>query len=108
MPNNCARSWQPNIAAGRIQSGFGGGVGDTYYAITGGNAVQAGLRQTSIGNNNLKWEENKSTNVGVDVYQRNTDNLLITTNVPEPSAGAIVSGLIAMMFGRRRRTARDL
>jgi TonB-dependent starch-binding outer membrane protein SusC len=92
-----------NIAAGRIQSGFGGSVGDTYYAITGANAVQAGFRQTSIGNNNLKWEENKSTNFGadlqlfnnllnvvIDVYQRNTDNLLFNPALPATAGVASV------------------
>ena len=64
----------------------------------------AGFRQTSIGNDNLKWEENRSTNIGadlplfdntinvvVDVYQRNTNNLLFN---PRPARD------------RRRRRAR--
>ena len=31
------------------------------------NTVAAGFRQTSLGNKDLKWEENKSTNVGADL-----------------------------------------
>ena len=55
----------------------------------------AGFRQTSLGNTDLKWEENRSTNVGadialfdgkinvvVDVYQRSTNNLLFDPAIP--------------------------
>jgi TonB-linked SusC/RagA family outer membrane protein len=85
-----------SIPSGRIVSGFGGDVGDTYYDITGSNSsVAAGFRQTSLGNENLKWEENRATNVGadvalfdgkinvvLDVYQRNTNNLLFDPRLP--------------------------
>ena len=84
-----------SIPAGRIVSQFGGSRGDTYYAINGGNTIAAGFRQTSLGNPDLKWEENKSVNVGldleflggaaslvVDVYQRETDNLLFDPSTP--------------------------
>lgn len=85
-----------NIPAGRIVSQFGGSRGDTYYDVGGtNNTVAAGFRETSLGNNNLKWEENKSTNVGMDftlwngkinvvadVYQRETDNLLFDPPIP--------------------------
>ena len=85
-----------SIPAGRIVSQFGGQVGDTYYDITGSNtAVAAGFRQTSLGNADLKWEENRSTNVGadlafldgkvnviIDLYQRATNNLLFNPAIP--------------------------
>ena len=78
------------IPSGRIVSQFGGGRGDTFYDVTGSNtSVLAGFRQASLGNPDLKWEEDRSTNVGadivlfdglldvvVDVYRRNTNNLL--------------------------------
>ncbi|MEP7344687.1 MAG: SusC/RagA family TonB-linked outer membrane protein, partial [Gemmatimonadaceae bacterium] len=84
------------IPSGRIVSQYGGDRGDTYYDVTGSNTtVQAGFRQTSLGNPNLKWEENKSTNIGadlalfdgkinvvVDVYQRKTNNLLYDPKLP--------------------------
>jgi TonB-linked SusC/RagA family outer membrane protein len=83
------------IPPGRIVSQFGGGRGDTYYAIGGGNTIAAGYRQTSLGNPDLKWEENKSTNIGldleffggdvslvVDAYRRYTDNLLFDPATP--------------------------
>jgi TonB-linked SusC/RagA family outer membrane protein len=84
------------IPPGRIVSQFGGDVGDTYYDITGSNSsVAQGFRQTSLGNADLKWEENKSTNVGadlafldgrvnviIDLYQRKTNNLLFNPAIP--------------------------
>ncbi len=84
------------IPSGRIVSQFGGSRGDTYYDIGGtNNTVTAGFRETSLGNKDLKWEENKSTNVGVDlalwdrkidvvidVYSRETNNLLFDPPIP--------------------------
>jgi TonB-linked SusC/RagA family outer membrane protein len=83
------------IPSGRIVAQFGGGKGDTYYDVTGGNSIVQGYRQTSLGNPDLKWEENKSTNIGadmtllngaldfvVDVYQRSTSNLLFDPRLP--------------------------
>ena len=85
-----------NIPSGRIVSQFGGDRGDTFYDITGSNTIiTAGYRQASIGNPNLKWESNKSTNLGtdialfegalnvvLDVYTRVTDNLLFAPTTP--------------------------
>jgi TonB-linked SusC/RagA family outer membrane protein len=84
------------IPSGRIVSQFGGGLGDTYYDIAGtNNSIQPGFRQTRLGNADLKWEENRATNVGADltlfngylnlifdVYQRNTNNLLFDPALP--------------------------
>ena len=85
-----------NVPAGRIISEFGGSVGDVFYDIgnTGATVVK-GFRLISIGNPDLEWEKNKSTNVGVDlaafenrgtltvdVYKRKTDNLLFPAAVP--------------------------
>jgi len=84
------------IPSGRIVSQFGGSRGDTYYDIGGTNSsVTAGFRETSLGNRNLKWEENRSTNIGVDMqlfqgkidvvadfYQRETNNLLFDPPIP--------------------------
>jgi TonB-linked SusC/RagA family outer membrane protein len=83
-----------DIPTGRIVSQFGGDRGDTFYAVGGGNTISPGFRLVSLGNDSLKWEENQSVNVGldlelggsvnlvVDVYQRNTDNLLFDPQVP--------------------------
>src|SRR5205085_4339784 len=79
-----------SIPSGRIVSTFGGNRGDTFYDISGSNtSIVAGFRQAALGNPNLKWEENKSTNIGtdialcavalnvvLDVYWRTTDKLL--------------------------------
>ena len=85
-----------NIPSGRIVSQFGGDRGDTFYDIGGTNtSIAPGYRQASLGNPNLKWESNKSTNVGtdvalfegalnvvLDVYSRVTDNLLFDPRTP--------------------------
>jgi TonB-linked SusC/RagA family outer membrane protein len=85
-----------NIPSGRIVSQFGGDRGDTFYDITGSNSsIVAGFRQASLGNPNLQWESNRSTNVGtdislfegalnvvLDVWNRKTDNLLFDPATP--------------------------
>ena len=84
------------IPSGRIVSQFGGNRGDTFYDIGGTNtSIISGYRQTSQGNPDLKWEENKSVNLGADmvllngmfnvvfdVYRRATDNLLFDPRTP--------------------------
>jgi TonB-linked SusC/RagA family outer membrane protein len=86
----------------RIKPGFGGGRGDTFYDIGNtGTIVVPGFRLTAQGNPDLKWEENKSVNVGVDlaafqgrgiltvdVYQRKTDNLLFDPRAPGTAGAA--------------------
>ena len=90
------------IPGGRIVSQFGGGTGDTFYDIGNtGTSVVAGYRLTRLGNPNLKWEQNKSTNVGadleflqgrgnftVDAYSRTTDNLLFPPANPKTAGAA--------------------
>ena len=83
------------IPAGRIVALFGGSRGDTYYDIAGQNAIAAGFRQTTLGNPDLKWEEDKSVNIGTDLalfdnavnivfdaYKRVTNNLLFNPAIP--------------------------
>ena len=90
-----------NIPAGRTVSGFGGGIGNTFYDISGADTrVVTGYRQTSIGNPDLKWEENQTTNIGLDlelrgsttleldVYERNSDNLLFNPSIPATAGQA--------------------
>jgi TonB-linked SusC/RagA family outer membrane protein len=104
-----------NIAAGRIVDFFGGTTGTTFYDIngTGTNVVQ-GFRQTALGNPNLKWEENRTTNVGLDleffegrasleldVYQRDSDNLLF--NPPLPATAGLASAPIVNVGQMRNR-----
>lgn len=90
------------IPSGRIVSQFGGGRGETFYDITGsGSAIQAGFRQTSLGNPDLRWESQKSQNFGADmvlwngnlnfvfdIYRRNTDNLLYDPALPATAGQA--------------------
>jgi TonB-dependent starch-binding outer membrane protein SusC len=95
------------IPSGRIVSQFGGDLGDTYYDITGSNSsIQPGFRQTALGNADLKWEEQKTTNVGadlaffngnlnviVDVFSRKTNNLLFNPALPA-TAGVAAAPIV--------------
>jgi TonB-dependent starch-binding outer membrane protein SusC len=106
------------IPSGRIVSQFGGARGETYYDVSGsGSGIAAGFRQTSLGNPNLKWEENRSQNVGadmvlfngainfvVDLYRRNTDNLLFDPALPA-TAGLASPPIVNV--GKMRNTGYD-
>lgn len=107
-----------SIPSGRIVSQFGGNRGETYYDIGGtNNNIVAGFRQTSLGNPNLKWEENRSQNIGadlallgdlitvvVDVYRRETNNLLFDPGLP---ATAGVAAPPIVNIGSMRNTGID-
>lgn len=85
-----------NIPSGRVVSTYGGDRGDTFYDITGSNqSIVAGFRQAAQGNPDLKWEENRSSNIGADmvlfnglfnvvfdIYNRKTNNLLFDPRTP--------------------------
>jgi TonB-linked SusC/RagA family outer membrane protein len=91
-----------NIPAGRIVSQFGGDRGGTFYDIGGTlTTIQPGYAVTAIGNANLKWEAQTSINGGVDmelfqshavltvdVFDRNTDNLLFDPRTPATAGTA--------------------
>jgi TonB-dependent starch-binding outer membrane protein SusC len=90
------------IPTGRTVSQFGGGRGSTFYDINGSDhSVVSGYRQTSLGNPGLKWEESRSINTGfdlglwngainvvLDVYSRNTNNLLFDPALPGTAGAA--------------------
>jgi TonB-dependent starch-binding outer membrane protein SusC len=107
------------IPPGRIVAQFGGTRGDTYYDIAGANnTVIGGFRQVSLGNPDLKWEENRSTNIGadmslfdgllnvvIDVYQRQTNNLLFDPRLP---ATAGIADPPIINVGKMKNTGFDL
>jgi TonB-linked SusC/RagA family outer membrane protein len=107
------------IPAGRIVSQFGGDRGDTFYDIGGtGTSIRPGFKTTAIGNANLKWEENRSVNVGLDLefldgrgtvsadlYQRNTNNLLFDPRTPA-TAGSAAPPIVNI--GQMRNNGIDL
>lgn len=90
------------IPPGRIISQFGGSTGATFYDIGGTKTtITPGYRVTSIGNPDLKWEEDHSRNIGadmmllqnnlnviVDVYHRVTNNLLFNPALPATAGTA--------------------
>jgi TonB-linked SusC/RagA family outer membrane protein len=106
------------IPSGRIVSQFGGDRGNTFYDIKGSNtSIVPGFRQTSLGNPDLKWEENRSINVGsdltlydgklnvvFDVFSRATDNLLF--NPPIPGTAGIADAPI-VNIGKMKNTGFD-
>ena len=75
---------------------YGGAVGTTFYDISGTNSsATTGYAQTSFGNPNTTWETSKTKNIGfdasllnnsvnvvLDVYSRNTSNLLFNPALP--------------------------
>jgi len=103
------------IPSGRIVSQFGGDRGDTYYDVGGTNTtVVQGFRQTSLGNPDLKWEEARSVNVGLDLefldgratltadaYQRHTNNLLF--DPPTPATAGVAAPPIVNIGKMRNR-----
>lgn len=91
------------IPPDRIVSQLGGDRGDTFYDIGGGSktTITPGFKITKIGNTNLKWEEDRSINGGldlgfnqgngsfsVDVYRRNSNNLLFDPRTPATAGSA--------------------
>lgn len=107
------------IPAGSTVNQYGGGVGDTFYNISGdGSSVVQGFRQTVRGNPDLKWEQNESVNIGLDlelvdgkyslaldVYQRDTNDLLFAPQLP---ATAGVASPPVVNIGQMRNTGYDI
>jgi TonB-dependent starch-binding outer membrane protein SusC len=108
-----------NIGDYRFVDIFGGGVGSTFYDIGGtNNSPLTGYALNAYGNPNLIWENAKTYNVGfdlgliensltvvLDVYQRNTDNLLY--NPPLPGTAG-VAGAPVRNVGSMKNTGFDL
>ncbi len=81
---------------------YGGSVGGTFYDINGTNGnVATGYSLRTRGNKTTIWESAKTTNFGLDasllnnavtvvldIYNRNTDNLLFNPNLPGTAGAA--------------------
>jgi iron complex outermembrane receptor protein len=78
-----------------------------------GGVITPGLSAVQVGNPNLKWETAEQTNLGldyglhndritgtIDIYQKNTHDLLQTVNVPQP---AVVSTQLENIGSMRNR-----
>ena len=84
------------IPAGNPFDRFGGSLESTFYDIRGtNNSAVTGYALTDRGNRNTKWEENVSTNFGIDasilngklnmvidIYNREVDGLLFPAQLP--------------------------
>lgn len=90
-----------SIPGGNAFDRFGGDPGSSFYAAGGGNTLVTGYALTNRGNKDTKWEENKSTNIGIDaslfkgslilvfdLYQRTVDGLLFNPALPATSGTA--------------------
>jgi TonB-linked SusC/RagA family outer membrane protein len=91
-----------DIPNGRVVDQYGGGTNSSFYDINGSNgSLVAGFVRTSIGNPDLKWEQNVSTNIGIDAsllsgrltivfdaYQRTVDDLLFNPGLPATAGNA--------------------
>lgn len=91
-----------NIPPGRTANQYGGSTSNTFYDINGTNtSIVTGYRLTALGNTDLKWEENVSTNVGFDLsllerrinvvfdwYNRTVNDLLYGPQIPATAGQA--------------------
>jgi len=89
------------IPSGRTVNQFGGGTGSVFADIDGDGGIEQGFRLTDLGNEDLRWEENTSYNAGfdaafldgridfvLDLWLRNTDDLLFNPRTPATSGQA--------------------
>lgn len=110
---------------------YGGSVGGTFYDINGANGgVATGYALTTRGNAATKWETAKTQNFGLDaaflnnsltlvldVYKRNTDNLLYNPALPGTAGaaappfvnvGSMVNTGFDLALGYRKNVNKDL
>lgn len=106
------------IPNGRTVNQFGGGTNSSFYDINGANtSTVPGYILTSRGNDNLKWEENSSLNLGFDAqlwdgrfeivfdwYKRQVDDLLFS---PEQPATAGQAGPPFLNIGKMENVGVD-
>ena len=81
---------------------FGGGPGSSFYDLNGvGSGSLQGFRPTRIGNPDAKWENNVTSNIGIDAsfvegkvelifdwYNKSTNDLLYTPELPGTAGAA--------------------
>lgn len=86
---------RPIGSANRFNT-IGGSPGSTGYDISGANtSIVSGIRVTGVGDPNVRWEKNTTTNIGFDgtffkskldiifdIYQRKTTDLLFNQSLP--------------------------
>jgi len=91
-------------AAGIVSGGFG--LGGTGYPLGPEQQVQTGAIQRTLANPNIRWQENKQTNFGLDFnllddrlafnadyYISRSDGLLVRAPIP-PSLGAVTAPFV--------------
>lgn len=94
---------QLNVSGGNSFTTFGSAVGNSYYAIGGGNTIVSGFYQNQTGNPGAKWEKNINSNFGFDAtlfgshldisadyYRKNIRDLLYNPEVIATGGAASV------------------
>lgn len=91
-----------NISGNNAYTAYASGPGSSYYGITGSpSSVVQGFYQNQLGNQQVTWETDKITNVGVDAtlfdsrldfsvewYKKAISGLLFTLPLPSTVGGA--------------------
>ena len=93
--------YSANVTAANPYSLFGSNNGTSYYGITGGNSsVTQGFYNSTLGNPNTTWEDDKTTNVAIDAslfnhlditaewYKKESSGLLFGATLPNTLGGA--------------------
>jgi TonB-linked SusC/RagA family outer membrane protein len=57
---------QLNVSGGNSFTTFGSSIGQSYYALGGGNNLVSGFYQDQTGNPGAKWEKDINSNIGFD------------------------------------------
>jgi TonB-linked SusC/RagA family outer membrane protein len=70
---------QLNVDDGNAYSTFGSTIGQSYYALGGGNDLVSGFFQNKTGDPSAKWEKDINSNIGFDATLFN-DKLEITAD----------------------------
>lgn len=89
------KTGKDEIPSGNAFDRFGGGPANSFYDITGSGSIATGYALVNRGNSGTKWEENISTNIGLDaslfagkinvvldLYQRDVQDLLFNPANP--------------------------
>ena len=95
-------------------------VNDSFYPIGGGNSggLSTGFRRSSIGNQTVKWETTTTANIGLDaiflnnlslsldLWQRNTDDMLFRAAIPDVIAG--IASIPSVNVGNMKNKGIDI
>lgn len=95
------KTGKDQVPTGNAFDRFGGGPESSFYDIAGTGSLATGYALTARGNANTKWEENISTNIGLDaslfagkinvvldIWQRDVNDLIYNPRLPGTAGSA--------------------